>query len=167
MKLEYALLLAAPMQICAASLPFFQQTPLTTLEEEFPVDGDNPLGYCTDPKDDILEITSVNLSPNPPEPGQTLTIEAEGFFHEPVERGSKIHLEVKYGLIKLIKTDADLCDEIEANTDLKCPLQGKQKFVKQVDIPSQVPPGRYAVLADVYTKDAERVTCLQARDIVF
>jgi hypothetical protein len=68
MKLEYALLLAAPMQICAASLPFFQQTPLTTLEEEFPVDGDNPLGYCTDPKDDILEITSVNLSPNPPEP---------------------------------------------------------------------------------------------------
>ncbi|KAH8691400.1 putative ML domain protein [Talaromyces proteolyticus] len=168
MKLFSALLLgAAPLQIWAASLPFFGQSPLRPLEEEFPVHGENPLGFCADPSDDILEITAVNLSPNPPVPGESLTIEAEGIFHAPVDKGSTLHLEVKYGLIRLIKTDADLCDELEANTDLKCPLQGKQKFTKQVEIPKEVPPGKYSVLADVFTEDLERVTCLQARNIVF
>lgn len=72
--------------------------------------------------------------------GEVLTIEAEGFFKEPVEKGSKVHLQVKYGLIRLINTEADLCDELESNTDLKCPLEGYQKFTKQVEIPKEVPP---------------------------
>ena len=36
------------------------------LEEAFPVPGDNPLQFCAEPKDQILEIDSVDLSPNPP-----------------------------------------------------------------------------------------------------
>lgn len=36
------------------------------LEEVFPVPGDNPLNFCVKPVDQILEIESVDLSPNPP-----------------------------------------------------------------------------------------------------
>ena len=36
------------------------------LEETFPVPGDNPLLYCAKPDKPILEIESVDLSPNPP-----------------------------------------------------------------------------------------------------
>jgi len=37
------------------------------LAEELPsVPGDNPLHYCASPDKDILEIESVDLSPNPP-----------------------------------------------------------------------------------------------------
>lgn len=38
------------------------------IAEEFKVPGENPLYFCADPKDDILEIEKVDLSPNPPEP---------------------------------------------------------------------------------------------------
>ncbi|KUL83445.1 hypothetical protein ZTR_10948 [Talaromyces verruculosus] len=168
MKLLSALLLSsAPLQVWAASLPLFGQSPIKSLEDTFPVAGENPLEYCADPENDILEIVSVNLTPNPPVPGEILTIEAEGIFHEPVEQGSKIHLQVKYGLIRLVNVEADLCEEIEGNTDLTCPLEGHKKFVKEVEIPKEVPPGKYAVLADVYTEDKTRITCLQAHDIIF
>lgn len=39
-----------------------------TINEEFKVPGDNPLYFCSDPKDDLLEIEKVDLDPNPPLP---------------------------------------------------------------------------------------------------
>jgi ML domain len=69
-----------------------------------------------------------------------------------VEKGAKIHLQVKYGLIRLINIEADLCDEIEANTDLQCPLEGHQKFTKEVEIPKEVPPVREALLISIQPK---------------
>lgn len=37
------------------------------LEEAFPVPGDNPLQFCVKPDNQILEIDTVDLSPNPPQ----------------------------------------------------------------------------------------------------
>ena len=33
---------------------------------------------------------------------------------------------------------------------------------KEVNIPKQVPPGRYTILADVNTKDKRTITCMEA-----
>jgi hypothetical protein len=35
--------------------------------EVYPVPGDNPLEFCDDPKDYLLQIDKVDLTPNPPE----------------------------------------------------------------------------------------------------
>jgi hypothetical protein len=37
------------------------------LTEEYKVPGDNPLFFCSDPKDDILVVKKVDLDPNPPQ----------------------------------------------------------------------------------------------------
>jgi hypothetical protein len=37
------------------------------IQEDYKVPGDNPLYFCADPEDDLLEIEKVDLSPNPPE----------------------------------------------------------------------------------------------------
>jgi len=133
------------------------------ISEDFSVPGDNPLFFCSDPKDDLLKIENVDLSPNPPKPGQTLTIQAKGDFKETIEEGAKVHIHVKYGLITLINQEADLCDSL-GNVDLTCPLEkGEMSLTKNVDLPSQIPPGTYTVLADVYTKDNKRITCLQSK----
>lgn len=50
----------------ARGLNFMGSDPQHALEEEFPVPGDNPLLFCAAPKDNILEIEKVDLSPNPP-----------------------------------------------------------------------------------------------------
>lgn len=101
-----------------------------------------------------------------------------------MEKGATIALEVKWGLITLLKQTVDLCDQIR-NVDLKCPLKkGKMVLTKEVDLPKQIPPvrqclcsldighanveqGKYSVLADVYTKDQRQVTCLKADNIEF
>jgi len=95
--------------------------------------------------------------------GQTLVISATGNLTEPVDAGAKVHLQVKYGLITLINQEADLCDQVK-NVDLKCPLdEGQTTLTKEVNLPKQIPPGKYTVLADVTSKDGNKITCLTAQ----
>ncbi|KAF2098567.1 hypothetical protein NA57DRAFT_75807 [Rhizodiscina lignyota] len=132
------------------------------LTEDYKVPGENPLFFCDDPKDNTLEIDKVDLDPNPPAAGQKLQITATGDLKEKIEEGAKIHLQVKYGLITLIKQDADLCDQA-SNINLECPIdEGKLTLSKDVNLPNEIPPGKYSVIADVTTKDGKKITCLQA-----
>ncbi|KAI9845280.1 MAG: Phosphatidylglycerol/phosphatidylinositol transfer protein [Thelocarpon superellum] len=153
----------AACQVASETLPFFgsQQT-LHGIDDKLDVPGDSPLQYCRQSDDDILVIEHVNLSPNPPVPGQNLSIEAAGIFKKDVEEGAYVNLQVKYGLIRLVNTKADLCSQVE-QVDLKCPIKkGETLLTKTVEIPKEVPPGKYTVLADVYTVDDEKITCLTA-----
>jgi ML domain len=97
-----------------------------------------------------------------PTSGTSLNITASGTFSQDIEPGAKVALTVKYGLITLIHQTADLCDQI-ANVDLKCPLKkGKMSMTHEVKIPKEVPKGKYTVMADVVTKDSEKITCLES-----
>lgn len=94
--------------------------------------------------------------------GQTLSITARGDISSDVEDGAKVHLSVKYGLITIIRQTADLCDTVK-NVDLECPIKkGELALTKDVELPKQIPPGKYTVLADVVTKDEKKITCLTA-----
>jgi hypothetical protein len=110
-----------------------------------------------------------------------LTIEAVGTLLKDIDKNAYVRLQVKYGLIRLVNTQADLCEQTE-NVDLKCPIKkGKTTFKKDVAIPNEVPPvsqylllwpgrlrtntlsqGTYTVFADAYTKDDEPIVCLEA-----
>lgn len=37
------------------------------LTDDLKVPGNNPLYFCSDPKDNVLTIEKVDLTPNPPE----------------------------------------------------------------------------------------------------
>ncbi|KAF7509613.1 hypothetical protein GJ744_007651 [Endocarpon pusillum] len=131
------------------------------LANDFDVPGKNPLKFCGDPQNYILDIDKVDLDPNPPKSNSNLTITASGTFSQDVADGAKVALTVKYGLITLIKTTADLCSQIK-QVDLECPLKkGKMDMVHEVRIPKEVPPGHYTVMADVVSKDGEAITCLE------
>jgi len=133
---------------------------IDTLDNSVP--GKNPLDFCEDPKDHILEIKTVDLEPNPPEAGKTLTIKAKGTFAEEVGKGAYVTIVVKYGLIKILTLKEDLCDQMK-NVDKECPLKkGDTTITKDVELPTRIPPGTYSVQADVYTVDDKKVTCLEA-----
>jgi len=133
------------------------------LDEATKVPGDNPLSFCqAEHADDLLVLDHVNLDPNPPAAGQTLTIEAVGTLLEDVEDGAYVILQVKYGLIRLVNTQANLCEQV-SNVDLSCPIKkGKTTITKDVEIPNEIPPGKYTVFADAYTKDKKKIICLEA-----
>ncbi|KAI0132560.1 ml domain-containing protein [Xylariales sp. AK1849] len=127
------------------------------------VPGKNPLTYCQEEhKNDIVEISSVDLLPNPPEAGSELVIRAAGTVFETIEDGAYINLVVKYGLIRLVNTKADLCEQME-KADMKCPIEkGVLQVTKSVEIPKEVPPGRYTVHAEVINANEKPIACLEA-----
>ncbi|KAL8761343.1 MAG: hypothetical protein Q9184_002537 [Pyrenodesmia sp. 2 TL-2023] len=161
MKLCLAVALLFLSTLAASKSFLFAADQKAILDDSFPVPGENPLNFCSDPTKDILTIDNVDLDPKSPEKGKDLVIKARGNFTAKVEKGAYIDLSVKYGVITLIKTEADLCEQMK-EVDEKCPLEGAKAFTKKVSLPKQIPPGTYAVLADVYTEDDNRITCLKA-----
>ena len=72
--------------------------------------------------------------------GHTLTIKASGHLLSPIEEGAYVKLEVKYGYIKLINQQIDLCENA-GQIDLKCPVAaGDIIITKDVDLPKAIPP---------------------------
>ena len=72
--------------------------------------------------------------------GEELIITATGHTSEDIEDGAYVLLQVKYGLIRLISTTADLCEQI-TNVDLTCPIEkGDLAITKSVALPAEIPP---------------------------
>jgi len=163
MKITTILLTLLASSVSASGLSFFGGNAQVPMKIQSSIPGDSPLDHCQAAHDgDILKLEYVKLTPNPPVPGQNLTIEASGTFSESIEPGAYVNLQVKYGLIRLVNTQADLCEQVH-NVDMECPIEeGKTTVTKDVAIPAQVPPGKYAVVADVFSKDDKPIICLQA-----
>lgn len=70
-----------------------------------------------------VEIKDITLTPSFPEPGKELLIEAEGIIKEPIEDGAYVEVTVKLGVITLIRKTFDLCEEMQKNDVLDCPVK--------------------------------------------
>ncbi|OAA69218.1 MD-2-related lipid-recognition [Akanthomyces lecanii RCEF 1005] len=127
------------------------------------VPGESPIEFCNyDRDDDLVDVQKIDIDPNPPKPGKPLNVTFAGEARKTITKGSYIKVTVKYGLIQLISTTADLCEQM-GNVDLSCPLEaGKINVVKSVDLPAAIPPGTYNVFADIYSDDDEQISCMKA-----
>ncbi len=52
-----------------------------------------------------------------------------------------MNLRVKYGLITLINSKQDLCEQMK-NVDEECPLEGEKVIKKDVELPKEIPQVR-------------------------
>lgn len=75
-----------------------------------------------------MEIRDITLTPSFPEPGKELLIEAEGIIKDPIQEGAYVQVTVKIGVVTLIRRTFDLCEEMQKNDVLDCPVrQGPTK----------------------------------------
>jgi hypothetical protein len=73
-----------------------------------------------------------------------------GTLLEDVKKGAYVILQVKYGLIRLVNTQADLCQQV-SNVDLECPIEkGKTTITKDVELPKEIPPVSHALSQKSY-----------------
>lgn len=127
-----------------------------------PVPGESPFTLCDEDLPRLLDIHHINIDPNPPEKGANLTIEAAGYLKKQVDEGAFVEVDVRYGYIRLVNEKFDLCEQI-SHVDMECPLEeGPQTIKKVVELPDEVPPGKYLVNARAFTVDEELITCLSA-----
>ena len=69
-------------------------------------------------------------------------------------------IQVKVGTIPLIRRTEDICAQAKG-AGQECPLgPGPVTFERDIDIPKEVPPARFTVVANAYTKDDRELTCL-------
>ncbi|KAK9491938.1 ML domain-containing protein [Lipomyces doorenjongii] len=160
-------ILAAAAAVSAVSiqqlpLPFDEPAVSLLAAPTRPVPGQSPVAICDLDASQVLDIKYLNIDPNPPLKGAELYIEGEGYLAEQINEGSFVEVEVRYGFIRLVKETIDLCEQLE-NADRPCPLeQGTIKFSKTVELPNEIPPGKYNVVARAYKEDYQLITCLTA-----
>ncbi|KAF9039132.1 MD-2-related lipid-recognition domain-containing protein [Panaeolus papilionaceus] len=115
-------------------------------------------GLDTDP----IQFESIKLSPDPPKPGQDLTVKVTGSTKKNIKVGAYAEITVKLGLIKIFKKEVDLCEEArKANVSIQCPIEpGKYTIEHTVAMPKEIPQAKFTVGVRAYTVDHDDLFCL-------
>ncbi|KAI0756627.1 ML domain-containing protein [Daedaleopsis nitida] len=110
----------------------------------------------------LVHITTISVSPDPPQRGKDLTITVEGVADDDVQEGAYADVTVKAGPIKILHKEFDVCEEARnANTTIQCPVEkGTHKVVQSVTLPKEIPPAQFSVNARGYTVDDDDLFCL-------
>ncbi|KAK9453804.1 ML domain-containing protein [Dipodascopsis uninucleata] len=169
MKISWSLATAlfAATTIVAASelpIPFDTQSSVELFANtNKPIPGSSPVNICDVDSKQVLDIKYLKIDPNPPKRGEELYIEGEGYLSDTITQGAFVEVEVKYGFIRLVKETLDLCEQLE-KAEKPCPLEkGVINFAKSVELPNEIPAGKYNVVARAYKEDYTEIACLTAQ----
>ena len=98
--------------------------------------------------DDLFNLESLELSPDPPRRSSPLTVKLKGYLKEKLDEGV-VEYEAKFGGFTLATGKLDGCPTLKEEPKLpQCPVAaGKIDVTHTVDLPWQIPPGRYLINA--------------------
>ncbi|KAG8992720.1 Phosphatidylglycerol/phosphatidylinositol transfer protein [Tulasnella sp. JGI-2019a] len=161
MKLSILAVAAAAASVTAIVTPWANNPDLKNVEEG-PVKTQASWNFidCGLPED-VVQIESLTISPDPPEPGKNLTVNVSAYVNERIEDGAYADVTVKLGLVKLLHKQIDVCLEAEkANAEVRCPVEPGRHVVSQtVALPKEIPPAKFVVMVRGYTADDENLMC--------
>ncbi|PVF94518.1 hypothetical protein CPB86DRAFT_713134 [Serendipita vermifera] len=114
-------------------------------------------------EEDIVEVESISISPDPPKPGEDLEITAKGKVKQTLEEGAYADVTVKLGLIKLLQKEFDICEEARnANATIQCPVEpGDYTLVQKVALPKEIPPGKFSIFVQANNANDDPATCIK------
>ncbi|EMD42176.1 hypothetical protein CERSUDRAFT_79775 [Gelatoporia subvermispora B] len=162
-RFSFLVLLAAAFSGYALANPVTQQE---LVQSETPqVMSDkwswSSCGHDSDP----VQIQSIDISPDPPERGQNLTVTVKGFANKQIKDGAYADVVVKVGAIKLLQKEFDLCDEARnADAEIQCPVEeGQHEVTHSVALPREIPYAPFSVHIQGYTDEDEEMTCVDIK----
>ncbi|KAF8179754.1 ML domain-containing protein [Mycena galopus ATCC 62051] len=105
-----------------------------------------------------VHLDSLTLSLDAANDGK-LALTWKGEALQTIKRGAYAKIVIKYGLIQLISTTVDMCQQ----DGITCPFETGHFEITQTTSYTEktVPPGTYNVLIDGYTDDDESVLCVK------
>ncbi|KAL1737332.1 ML domain-containing protein [Schizophyllum commune] len=111
---------------------------------------------------DAIQLKSIEVSPDPPKPGEQLTVTVNAEVQEQIEEGAYADVVVKLGRIILLKKTFDICEEArKAEADVQCPVEkGPYTVVQTVDLPKEIPKAKFTVSVRGYTHEDDDMACV-------
>jgi hypothetical protein len=107
--------------------------------------------------DDLLKLKNWSISPDPPVSGRPLTLAFEGDLKRPIEGSEEVHIQVWYGVIKIVDTTKNLCEELgKVDGVPQCPFQpGHWTFNHTKVLSADIPSGQYTLTMEAYSRKFE------------
>ncbi|OMH79456.1 Phosphatidylglycerol/phosphatidylinositol transfer protein [Zancudomyces culisetae] len=91
-------------------------------------------------ENDLMKIEELTLDPEYPQRGRNISVYARAYIKERIEKATA-RVVVKYGIIRLVNSDYDLCELLAENTEERCPLEpGLHEINVVAYVPAYVPP---------------------------
>ncbi|KAL0961369.1 hypothetical protein HGRIS_006325 [Hohenbuehelia grisea] len=150
------------------TLVYFANAVPNNLVEAFSIRGDTPMvkwswQSCGSDADSVKTESFDVFPSSSAEAGKDLTIKVQGSVTERVEDGAIVWVEVKVGLIVLLRKTYDLCEIArDANFSLQCPVEeGPYSIEEDVALPNQLPPGKFIVTAKGYDVNDVQLFCIK------
>ncbi|KAH8119719.1 ML domain-containing protein [Phellopilus nigrolimitatus] len=116
---------------------------------------------CGDPSDPI-QLKSIEVSPDPPKPGEDMTVKVKGHVTGGIEEGAYADVLVKIGVVKLLQKRFDVCEEARnAEASVQCPVDEGDYVVEQtVALPKEIPRAKFVVQIRGFTVEDENLACV-------
>ncbi|XP_064399083.1 putative phosphatidylglycerol/phosphatidylinositol transfer protein DDB_G0282107 [Halichondria panicea] len=112
---------------------------------------------------DAVKINSVTISPEQPEKGETVSVEAViTVQNNTMITGGKINVTASLDNVPLLEKIFDLCSE-SSIIGVNCPLtSGQRTLSAKPTITDLAPPGNYTILAIIEDQNKQEVLCIKA-----
>ncbi|ORX51887.1 MD-2-related lipid-recognition [Hesseltinella vesiculosa] len=117
--------------------------------------------FCSTGATDPLKISSVDLSPYPAVPGNSITLSAVGTSTATVNSGASAVVTVSTGGFTLWSATYNVCTDLTINAT--CPIApGTYSLSKTITVPSILPAGTYTMQVSAKNADGSELTCITA-----
>ncbi|KLO08057.1 hypothetical protein SCHPADRAFT_859434 [Schizopora paradoxa] len=109
-----------------------------------------------------VKVTSIELSPDPPQKGQELNVTVSGIVRTVIEDDAYALVKVKMGFIEVLNKEYDVCKEArDSDSDVQCPVEkGVYSITQTAMLPSFIPPQTYIVTVDAFSRDDDPLICV-------
>ncbi|RKF82712.1 Phosphatidylglycerol/phosphatidylinositol transfer protein [Golovinomyces cichoracearum] len=137
-----------------------QVAPQKSLDIYGSIPGNSHLEYCRgNGEGDLLKIRYATIKPNPPQTGQTISIDLVGQLLEKTQ-GAFVVVTLNFAFTEFFRTTIDLCADSGAKR--VCPIEkGPVNLHIDPNIPTHIPIGHVILRARAYTYDHKQMFCLE------
>ncbi|KAG5992914.1 hypothetical protein E4U52_002445 [Claviceps spartinae] len=168
MRFFAAILSALVVPLAALSIRDIDFEKGISPNKDMKLPGQSLIEHCPGKKTEEFIKIERFLVPKLPAAGKDFVYTTTVYLNRVIEKKAYMELTVHYGLIRILGMKLDFCQQLGGFRKVdyfKChyrPFGMPHTITKTLTIPSDIPPGTYTVIADVYTVDHERIICLTA-----
>ncbi|MEU9194617.1 ML domain-containing protein [Streptomyces hundungensis] len=121
---------------------------------------------------DPLQIESITLTPDPPEPGKDLKAVLKANVTEEIADGAYADVVVKLGLIKMFSKRFDLFSELKARSEWSLTADsgdgapvgpGPVTLTFEARLPKEIPQAKFTVDVGAYTAGDDDLAALRLK----